>query len=226
MTRKLIDIRARLPRHKTRKWKTRNKADTIVVHTTASDNQDPFKTNAYHIKAGEQNHISKEGCPRICYHDYVTKDGTVYHCNNYTDWTWHAGLYNKRSIGVVMAFRGQDNDKPEPNQYLALIEHLVILCLYLKILPKRVIGHREIPGMWTLLGNGSKKYKKTCPGMSVDMDALRAEITTRLQRRLAAEGLYDGKIDGNFGCLSCAALAAFKPIESKARNINWGAYRE
>lgn len=221
MTRRLIDIRDKLPRHKTRQWKKREGADTIVVHTTASDNQDPFKTARYHISLG--NHISAGGCPGLVYHDFITKEGVVYHCNDYTDWTWHASAYNKRSVGVTMAFRGQDDIFPCEAQYTALLEHLVILCLYLKVLPERVIGHREVPSMWTWIGQGSKRYKKSCPSMAINLDKLRHEVTLRLQRRLAAEDLYHGMIDGVFGKLSRAALKAFVPI-APGSNIKWKGY--
>lgn len=211
---KKIDIRDQLPRHATRKWKRRDKVTHIVVHTTASNNQDVFKTARYHIDPS--NHISKGGCPGIVYHDIITKAGEIYHCNDYQDWTWHAGGYNRFSIGVGMAFKGQvDSISPTPAQYDALLKHLVILCLYLKILPKNVIGHREVPGMYTIIGKGSKRYKKTCPGMSVDLDVLRREVTMRLQRRLAAENLYFDKIDGIFGPLSRAALNKFDPLKAR-----------
>lgn len=207
---KKIDIRHKLCRHPTKAWKKRPKITHIVVHTTASDNQDPFKTNAYHIGP---NHISSTGCPKITYHDFITKEGVVYHCNDYEERVWHAGTMNKVSIGVVMAFRGQiDTNSPEPIQFDALLKHLTILCLYLKILPRNVIGHREVPGMYTLLGKGSVKYKKTCPGMSIDLDQLRKLVTLSLQRRLATERLYQGKIDGIFGPMSQAALTAFNPL--------------
>lgn len=224
MTRKLLDIRNEMPRHPTRKWKTRYSADRIIVHTSASNNQDPIRTANYHITPGNQNHISKKGCPGLCYHDFITKTGIVYHCNNYTDVTWHAGAYNKRSIGVVMAFRGQNpNNFPTEAQSLALRQHLVILCLYMKILPKKIIGHREVPGMWTLLGNGSRKYKKTCPGLAVNLDSLRSDVTERLQIRLSAEGLYTGPIDGLFGRKSKAALQQFDPLQ--ASQLNWRSKR-
>jgi peptidoglycan hydrolase-like protein with peptidoglycan-binding domain len=41
---------------------------------------------------------------------------------------------------------------------------------------------------------------------------MRHELTGRLQRRLAAEGLYNGKIDYSFGPKSIAALKAFTPV--------------
>jgi N-acetyl-anhydromuramyl-L-alanine amidase AmpD len=211
---KKIDIRNDLPRHATKKWKKRDKITHIIVHTTASDNQDPFKTARYHISSN--NHISPGGCPGITYHDFITKEGIIYHCSDYQDWIWHAGLYNKHSVGVVMAFKGQvDIISPTEKQYDALLKHLVVLCLYFKVLPSNVIGHREVPGMFTILGKGSVKYKKTCPGMSVNLDRLRSEVTLYLQRRLAAEDLYHGKIDGIFGPLSQKALDAFNPLKPR-----------
>jgi N-acetyl-anhydromuramyl-L-alanine amidase AmpD len=214
MAHKLIDIRDKLPRHKTRRWKKRKSTEYIVVHTTASDNQDPFKTARYHIHTGKTNHISKKGCPGLVYHDFITKSGIVYHCNDYQDWTWHAGLYNRKSVGVTLAYKGQTPGRyPTEKQRTALSEHLLRLCLYLKVLPKRIVGHREVPGMFTILGGGSRKYKKTCPGMSINLDDLRMDVTCRLQRRLAAEQLYFGAIDGLFGPKSRVALEMFNPLK-------------
>jgi N-acetyl-anhydromuramyl-L-alanine amidase AmpD len=205
----LRDLRGKLPVHPTRRWAKRNGVDTIVLHTTASDNQDPAKTALYHITPGKDNHISTKGCPAICYHDFITKTGTVFRCNNYRDWVWHAGLYNKRSIGVVMAFRGQDGHAPEAAQLKAAEEHITTLCLYLHVSPKRVIGHRECSGMFTILGNGSKRYRKTCPGMGVNLDMFRSTVASRMQRILTEKGLYDGLIDGIFGPKSTAALKMY-----------------
>lgn len=211
MVRKIIDIRRTIPRHTTRKWKKRKAIDLIVIHTTASNQQDPVKTAKYHITPGKDNHLSKKGAPGIAYHDFIDKDGRLYHCNNYMDITWHAGLWNGKSVGIAMAFKGQTGEAPSYEQSLRLVQHLVILCLYLKVLPKKIKGHREAPGMVTILGNGSKRYRKTCPGWGVNLDLLRQEVTRRLQVRLASEKLYKGSIDGDFGPLSRAALNAFDP---------------
>jgi N-acetyl-anhydromuramyl-L-alanine amidase AmpD len=237
MAHQLIDIRKTIPRHKTRKWKKRYTADKIVVHTTASNNQDPNKTARYHITPGPNNHLSKKGAPSLSYHDFITKSGIVYHCNDYTDITWHARLYNRRAVGVAMAFQGQTGESPCESQLNALEEHLTVLCLYLKILPQDVMGHREVPGMWELVGNGIKKYKKTCPGFGVDLDELRDNITHRLQRRLSSEGLYRSKIDGIFGLKSKLALQLFEPearylkvrdmqsTYSYIKKVKWKKYR-
>lgn len=219
MAHKLIDFRSQIPRHPTRKWKTRLEASHIFIHCTASDNQDPKKVAQYHITSGPQNHLSRYGAPSIAYHDFIDKQGVIYHCNNYTDITWHTKGSNNIGIGIAMAFRGQDQGAlPTNHQWLALLQHVTVLCLYLKILPKNVLGHREARG-FSIFSRGSIRYKKECPGMAVDLNQLRAEITVRLQKRLNAERLYHGKIDGIFGKKSQAALMAFQPSLNRIPNL-------
>jgi N-acetyl-anhydromuramyl-L-alanine amidase AmpD len=211
------DIRADLPVHKTKKPKQRKTADTIVVHCTASKNQDPFKLALYDITPSPENHISTSGCPTITYHDYIINNGTLFHCVDYTSITWHAGLYNTKSIGVVLAYEGLDNIYPATAQMQTLVEHLMRLCLYMHILPENVIGHREIPGMYTIIGEGSKKYKKKCPGLMINLDQLRQNITIYLQEKLMHLGLYEGPLDGMFGQNSRIALSKFFPKNP----VNW-----
>ncbi len=211
------DITGTIPRHKTKTWKQRQTADTIVVHETASDNQDPNKTARYHITPSPDNALSRSGAAGIAYTDFINKEGLIYHCNFYTDITWHASQYNTRSIGVCMAYKSMDSQgrevfAPTDAQFLALEEHLTAMCLNLKILPQGIIGHREVPGMFTILGKGLKKYRKTCPGLQVDLNKLRLNIAYRLQRVLASQGLYTARIDGIFGPLSIGALVQWMPI--------------
>lgn len=203
----VVDLRDKLPRHPTRRWSKRKKIKWLVIHCTASDNQDPFETNAYHISKG--NHISAKGCPRIVYHDYITKTGVIFHCNDYSDWTWHAGWVNRWAASITMAYRGQDGGFPPIEQYEATLRHATKLCMYLNLTPDKIKGHREISGFWTWLGKGSKKYKTVCPGMAIHLDGLRTQVAIRMQRLLAAEGLYKGEIDGLFGKLSKSALSLY-----------------
>jgi hypothetical protein len=177
------DIRSKLPWHPKKRWVKREfpgKVKNIVVHTTASSNQDPFITNDYHITPAETNHICKSGAPRLCYHDFVSLyDGkiVVQRCNEYTDSTWHAGLLNKRSIGVVLAYRGQD-DAPAPAELLYVAyEHVARLCLLTGLTPDCVVGHREVPWLLRRLGMGSKQYYTICPGKHLNCDEMRSSIT-------------------------------------------------
>jgi N-acetylmuramoyl-L-alanine amidase len=210
---KYIDIRKDLPKHPTRTWATRDKKkiDTIIVHCTGGTNQDPKATAKYHITPGPQNKIDIKGAPGICYHDFIDRTGTIYHCNDYTDITWHSGSINGRSIGVVMAFEGKDKILPPTEQMVALVNLLTTICLYTKILPERVMGHREVPGMYILTGKGSKVFRKVCPGMGIDLDKLRDLVTRELQQRLKNVNLYTGDIDGKFGPNSKAALKNYYP---------------
>ena len=212
--RNIKDIRNELPWHPTRRWKTRDPGSIkrIVVHTTGSSNQDPFKTNNYHI---HPNHISKEGCPKICYANFTNQDGLIYLCNDYTDITWHCGLWNSSSIGLVMAFKGQiDTEKPTDKQYLSMVYQCSKLCTEFNIHPHNVIGHREVPGMYTILGNGSKKYKKSCPGMAISLPFLRKNVIITLQSQMTLNGLYTAKIDGLWGKLSAKG---FKQLVSDCK---------
>jgi N-acetyl-anhydromuramyl-L-alanine amidase AmpD len=159
-----------------------------------------------HIKPGPQNHISQKGCPSIAYHDFIDSSGTIFRCNNYSDITWHAGLYNSSSIGIVMAFKGQDNIFPAKEQWDAMIDHVVDLALTFRILPPSIIGHREVPGMAIHLGNGSVRYRKVCPGMVIDLKDMRKLITKKIQEKLYGKALYFGVQDGTFGPVTKAGI--------------------
>ena len=91
----------------------------------------------------------------------------------------------------------------------------VLKCLTYKLNPEtQIVGHRELPAYFVLLGNGSKKYRKTCPGMLVDMDEFRTRVSKGLQLFLKSFMLYEGEIDGMFGAKSIQALYALDPVQA------------
>ena len=215
---KIIDIRSTIPKHETLVPKSRTSPPThIVVHCTASNNQDPNQTALYHVTPGPSNHISKKGAPCIGYSDFITNNGTIYHCVDYLKITWHAGLFNNKSIGIVIAHPG-DKTSIDNRQYNSLIKYLAVLCLYFKILPSNVIGHKEVPGMYTLLGNGSRVFKKRCPGDNLCLDKMRVDLIGCIQKRLIYEDLYNGKLDFVFGKKTLEAFMKFNPLKNKNRN--------
>lgn len=216
MTYQLNDIRNTIPKHKTRKWSKQTSVKRIGVHATASDNQDPNRTALYHVTPSSQNHISAQGAPGLCYHDFIDKAGLVYHCNDYDNIVWHWGMWNTNSVGVVLAYKGAAKEVPPDVMMESLKEHLVVLCLYLKVYPENIFGHREVPSMYTVLADGTRRYKKTCPGMGIDLDVLRDSVTRMLQTRLTEEGLYDGDIDGLFWDQSKSALDSFEVPDSES----------
>lgn len=200
---KIIDIRSTIPRHKTKKWNKRNTATHIVVHCTAGTNQNPNVTAKFHI---ESQQLSKTGAPSIAYTDFIDKQGTLYHCNSYSDITWHAGSYNTKSIGVVLAYPGTKKDYPTTVMMDTLETHLTYLCIYLHIDPRNVIGHREIKGV-----------TKNCPGPNLDLDMLRSKVTMKIQRYLANKNLFLGAINGIHSEELLIAIRSFIP----AQKINW-----
>ena len=207
MVSKTVDLVLFLVKHAWKRWRLRKaiQIKAIVVHCTGSDNQDPHKTNAYHVGP---NHISKTGCPRICYADFIDKIGTRYLCNSPLDITWQAGVWNAVSVGIVMANTGKD--RPPVAQIQALLSVILEYCLRFKIPPIKprwtrgpgLLGHSEAGWL-------AKKSLKLCPGRFINLDAMRLVICLRMQTLLRDHGLYMGGLDGKWGKKSKAALAAF-----------------
>lgn len=160
----IIDIRNLLPQHKTKAWKKRKKTSHIFVHFTGSENQDPYVTAAYHIGP---NHISKTGCPTLCYHYYLTKDGSVYWCNDDDAWTWHTGFpYNGKSIAVVLAYKTSIT----PEQYQNAVELVSELTKRYAVPVKNILGHKE-----------ALMASTKCPGPCIDMSDFRRNVAITLE---------------------------------------------
>jgi hypothetical protein len=125
----------------------------IVVHQSLGDTT-TTSVNKYHI--GKNNHISSRGCPHICYHYAVEKDGLIIHCNKHTDVVWHCRGQNTNSIGIVVHgnFDGKSHIggmSPSQNQKDSLIKLLSYICRMHNIDRKHVHGHNYFG-------------KENCPG--------------------------------------------------------------
>ena len=209
MSYKLIDIVDSLPRNPKKDVKTRHLEEikSIVVHTT-DDDCTPQALAKYDIGP---NHISPTGCPTITYHEMVMDDGTVYLTLGYDEIGWHTGFINGAAIGIAMVYKctnskGKDEFPPFEKQLVSCEERCGNLCLEFCITPQNIFGHREIEGTGWNWVDGKKVLRKTCPGLKVDLDLFRQDVTKWLQMVLQDEGLYDGEIDGDFGPLSKQAL--------------------
>lgn len=209
---KPIDVSAGLSRHLTKVYDTRNISDLkrVVVHTTDWD-VSPEKLAEYDVGP---NHISSTGCPAITYHEMVMPDGTVYHTLPFEEVAWHAGPWNRGSVAIALSYRcsnsmGQDQHAPTEKAIKALQCRIGDLCLSLGIQPTEVYGHRELKGTGWFWFKGSKRLRKTCPGMSVDLDQLRHNVALYCQVLLKIRGHYLGKIDADWGPKSRAAFAEY-----------------
>lgn len=142
--------RGRLPTHKTRKWKQRNLTDIkeIIVHHSATMCRrgrgfNHIKSIArYHITPG--NHISKNGCPGICYHWVIDRDGFTYNTSDHTNITWHCKRHNYKSIGIcLLGFFSVGKRRPSEEQINSLHQLLFYLTDNLNLKNKDVFCHRD-----------------------------------------------------------------------------------
>jgi len=208
---KIFNLVGRLPVHQKRRWKARRKPiERIYLHCTGGTNQDPAGTARYHVRP---NHISSKGCPGICYHDFIDSEGTVYHCTEYDRVTWHTKGHNNTSLGVVLAYLG-DDDPPPDAQLSAAIEHCAALMISCGLCPSDVLGHREAGSGSLLDRRGPVRLAKTCPGLKIHMPSFRAAVCKSAQEFLRKAGLYKaglyrGKIDGVWGQKSKSAQVLF-----------------
>ena len=212
---KSVNVFQSLPRHPTKKYGYRalSSINKIVIHTSDRD-WSITELAKFDI---EPNHISDTGCPAITYHDVIMKTGVVFHTLPYKEVSWHAGGYNSGSVAVALMYRCTDPETqkdrfhPTTNALKALVSHCGKLCLRFNLTPDRVLGHRELFGTgWFRNKHGSKRLRKTCPGLKINLDVLRKNIAEYMQIYLRLTGLYRGKIDGDFGHNSRKALDALK----------------
>lgn len=223
------DIVNELPRHASKKYRTRSesKIDMVVVHCTDRDwtvqqlaEYDTAGSLTYERKVDGKlitdiNHINSAGIPGITYHDCI-EESAIYHTLPYVESSYHAGGYNSRSVAIAMLYR-TTNPKTSRSEYkppdgmVKLTQcHAAELCLRFGLAPDRVFGHRELRGTgWDWI-RGRKRLLKSCPGIKVNMITMRYNIAMYMQIKLKMSGVYDGKLDGDFGKRSKAALNKYK----------------
>jgi hypothetical protein len=90
----LADYRKRLPTNPTKRFRSRKSPADVLgccTHQSASRNQDPRNTAAYH---SGPNHVSATGCPGLLYTLAISQDiepGKVLLCNDLRSETWSQG---------------------------------------------------------------------------------------------------------------------------------------
>jgi N-acetyl-anhydromuramyl-L-alanine amidase AmpD len=234
------DLSKSLKRHPTKRYKVRKNESSIkriVVHTTDRDwtiqqlvdyDVDGAVTYCRHfidmssgeyvdIQYTDHNHIASDGLPACTYHDVIMEDGFIYHTLPYREISWHVGGYNSSSVAVALMYRCTDPDTnkdtwaPNENMIKTLQCHCGDLCLKWGLTPDAVVGHRELKGTgWFLNKHGSKRLRKTCPGMQVNLDELRKNVAMYMQIKMKLADCYDDEIDGLFGNQSKLALKKYR----------------
>jgi hypothetical protein len=104
----LADYRGVLPQHETKRFRKRKPEDILGVctHHSASHNQDPARTAAYHVGP---NHVSADGCPGLLYtlviSDKVCPEQVIL-ANDLASATWSQG---KSDDGRHPEYSGDEN---------------------------------------------------------------------------------------------------------------------
>lgn len=144
------DVRNILPVHKTRKWKRRkwNNILEIVIHHSAATSkkgrglEEIENIAIYHKSPG--NHISKRGCPGICYPWVIDRDGVIYKTSDRENITWHCKGHNLRGLGICLLGKfTKGGQKPTLDQLRSLEKLLVYLSSTLKVSIHHVYCHRD-----------------------------------------------------------------------------------
>ncbi|CAM3301641.1 MULTISPECIES: N-acetylmuramoyl-L-alanine amidase [Paenibacillus] len=153
---KMVDLRGKLPIHKTKRYKTRRLSDirSIAIHHSLTFSGTPEAFANYHVNSN--------GWPGIAYAFVVQRDGTVYKCWDPEVVTYHVGNSNKHALGICMVgdFRTQN---PTAEQYQATLD---LVRQLRKVIPtaQQIKGHSEYPGYaW-----------KACP--VIDMNEFRDDL--------------------------------------------------
>ena len=170
----ILDYTNVLPWHKTRTWSKRplKKINKIVVHQSLTNGAGILEgINNYHITPGQNNHISPNGAPHICYHYAIGKDGSVYQCNQLSSLVWHTRGQNTSGIGIVVLgnFDGPSyTGKEKPTELQIKNTNRLIDFLLKKdninIEPTEIYGHKDFgkencPG--TILYNETVEPRRT-----------------------------------------------------------------
>jgi len=202
--------------HSTRRWGVRqlSKISRIIIHQELGDGSIE-EVNAYHIKP---NHISPMGCPRICYHYGIRKNGEIVQMNELSSVVWHTKGQNSKAIGIMLVgnFAGMGHTAATGEPSKEQIDSLNFLCDYL--LKAFNFSNQELYGHYHY-------GKPACPGYFVSewIENKRNTITTirpeykdvektvkEIQKRLAKLGYDTGKADGIQGMKTIAAIRKFQ----------------
>lgn len=139
------------------------KIKLIVVHHAAN----PRAT----LESITRTHVKQFGWRAIGYHRVVER-GVVRKGRPEHQAGAHTKLLNANTLAVCIADNCSTRLRPE--DWEALVGQCVDWCRRYSLLASAVIGHRETPAY------GGAPTRKQCPGRLVDLDALRAEVASRL----------------------------------------------
>lgn len=206
-----------LPWHPSRIWAKRefHQINKIIVHQELGESTIE-EVNSYHINPGPQNHISSKGCPHLCYHFAIRKNGEIVKANELSDIVWHCKGENMTSVGVMLVgnFSGPGYDlgtsEPTKEQIMAIEQLVDFLLESLQLSPVDVFGHYHFgkpssPGYVLQAWIDQKRMLH-----NNHIQATIEKSVPEIQTRLNTLGYNTGKPDGMFGIRTQSAIQRFQ----------------
>jgi len=144
----------------------------IVLHCTAARASWGW-SDLIQYAAGP-NGVCRKGCPCPFYGYLVHADGEVFKLAQDGWLTYHAGpWHNRRALAVALAYRGGAENVPE-KQLEAAVRLVAALAVEYEVQSRDCVGHRELP--WTGYNPITRRLRKVCPGMKIDLEAFRSAV--------------------------------------------------
>ncbi|WP_425391136.1 peptidoglycan recognition protein family protein [Ekhidna sp.] len=205
-----------LPWHPTRRWGVRQLSaiNKIIIHQELGE-ADVEAVNNYHIKP---NHISSKGCPHLCYHFSIRKNGEIIQANELSSVTWHCKGQNIEAVGIMAVGNfngpGYDMGTSEPTkEQIKSIDFLIdYLIKSLRLTNQDVFGHYHF-GKPACPGHELQKYVEKRRESLVAVDSNVEKSVKEVQKRLNQLGFAAGAEDGIHGIKTLAAIRKFQAAQ-------------
>ena len=207
-----------LPWHAERVWQKRalTQIDKIIIHQELGES--PVENvNSYHISVGPQNHITPKGCPHICYHYAIRKNGEIVQVNELSDIVWHCKGQNLQGIGIMLEgnFSGPGYDlgtsEPSQEQINSTKELVNFLLESLNLSNSSVFGHYQF-GKPACPGYVMQEWvEKKRNDLGAVLNSQKVEKSIKeVQTRLNELGYNSGKADGHLGMKTHGSILRFQ----------------
>lgn len=148
--------------------------NAIVLHTAGAYNAKTRRVVHQTRDQIDRYHREHNGWRMIGYHWFVEEDGRGFQGRREDESGAHVGGLNLHTLGLCVSGHG-DFEAWNPEQRREVLRKCAEWCRLYTVKVERVVGHRETPEL------GGPPVQKTCPGLLIDLDELRRELTERLE---------------------------------------------
>ena len=168
---------------KTRDVSVNSVIKRIVFHCTDADGWTPDRLSKFFVE--------ERKFPICGYHYYVQAD-TVWQMVGENVITYHAAHHNSDTVSFSIDYNPTRDEKLNialnPKVYENAIKVATYLCLKFRVTPDNIFGHRELPftGYQVMADkNDHTHLLKTCPGLKINLNQFRMEVTKSVQKVLS-----------------------------------------